>query len=919
MGRRIRKIIGVVLVALSIVLTQIPVFGVEAESVTSSDFQMDGTTLVKYTGTAASVTLSGNVKKIESEAFAGNTAVQTVTIGSGVESVGASAFKGCTNLTVVSIGDDTVTIGQAAFADCPSLSKVTIGSGLKDLGNGAFAGDTDLSSVSFSSDNTAFTCSDGAIYNKKDKSVLYVLLSGRTDSSYSMPSSVTTIKPYAFWGDKNLQSVSISSNVAEISSYAFSNCVNLTSVEIPYSVKTIGLKAFANDIRLRYIEIPPSVSSIHATAFDGCTKLVIGAVEGSVAYNYAQNLVLEDIDVAEYEDTDMDTIAATDADETDDEDADDSDEEDTDDADADTDETATGSSGTVDYYHEVTHLNPLETEEDDSVKGKTRIVGNQAFVIIDNAAATVNSGSLTQVEGVVSGETGDTIADLSDEKSTSSFAKYEVTDDAVASQAYYRSTDTTLSVPDGVTTISDFAYARSSITEARVPEGVTSIGYAAFYHCDDLAEIFLPDSLQEVAPYAFAKTAWLADWEENGANDFLIVGDGILLSYKGNDTSVIIPDTVRLIGPDAFENHTEILSVTIPDSVEIIGEEAFYGCSNLSEIVWGSNVREIRDRAFAGCALTQITIPASVESIGLLAFERTSVSASNADMTVTFEGSKIPTLSYEKTATKLYNDDYRGLAFAGTSTAIVPQGVTAEDLIGTVLDASVSGFRGVVYTTEENGSLSVVQSQLGEDTAVTDSEYAENDTDVQVIIQLDTNAIAAFEESAATLDGSTDTYTLEISDSSTAETALTAALSDVYGADWQESIGNLVSLDFTLTENDSGIPISSLGRQSLTLTIPLPSGIRTDNLHVITLDDDGQPEEVPVRLSQIEGTDCLVMTISHFSPYGIYNYGTASADGTKDASPDTGDYGINPKWFLCAGVLALGLALFFWRGKKFTA
>jgi hypothetical protein len=37
----------------------------------------------------------------------------------------------------------------------------------------------------------------------------------------------------------------------------------------------------------------------------------------------------------------------------------------------------------------------------------------------------------------------------------------------------------------------------------------------------------------------------------------------------------------------------------------------------------------------------------------------------------------------------------------------------------------------------------------------------------------------------------------------------------------------------------------------------------------------------------------------------------------KDASPDTGDYSIHPKWFLGAGLFFTGLAMFFYRSRKY--
>ena len=79
----------------------------------------------------------------------------------------------------------------------------------------------------------------------------------------------------------------------------------------------------------------------------------------------------------------------------------------------------------------------------------------------------------------------------------------------------------------------------------------------------------------------------------------------------------------------------------------------------------------------------------------------------------------------------------------------------------------------------------------------------------------------------------------------------------------------------------------------------------------------------------VDGMDALTFSAKHFSPYGIYNYGNSMvvADvkdgqavfaslGKKDASPDTGDYSIHPKWFLSAGMICTAMAMFFYRGGQ---
>lgn len=947
MGKKIRKAIGALFIAIAIAVTQIPVSDVEAvDTASTSDFQMDGTTLVKYNGTSEDVSVSGGVEKIEAEAFADNDTLRTVIVGSSVEVIGASAFEGCDQLQKVIIPDSVETIEQAAFADCPSLTTVEIGSGLSSLGNGAFAGDTGLANVKFSSGNVKFVCEDGAIYDKKEKAILYVLLAGRTNESYIMPSTVEKVQPYAFWGDKHLKNVSISSNAAEIAAYMFSNCVNLTEVQIPYSVKNIDMKAFEDCIGLRRIEIPASVAAIHSTAFDGCTRLEIKAEEGSTAKKFADNLVLEDIDITEYEDTSADTMGS----EAGENDA----------------AEAESEKEPVDYYHEVTHINALETEEDASVKGKTKIIGNQAFVFIDNASATVNSGKPdTTIEATVVSE-DEKIASIlgNTDKKGNLFPKYTIIDEKiVANQAYYGDEREEIDLPDTIIEIGDFAFARSGIQKIQIPEGATQIGYAAFYHCDNLSDVEIPETVTEIEPYAFDKTAWLRNWKENGNGEFLMVGDGILLAYRGSNSIVTIPDGVKKIGPDAFSGHVGITKVVIPDSVEVIGENAFAGCSNLTTLEGGQGVKQIRDRAFADCPMQNIKIPSSVEEIGLRAFDVTDSAASESGNVVIFKGNTLPTLSYEKTSTKLYHEKDRELAFDGVQIAVVSPKIDSFE--NTILDGDLSGFRGIICTIEmekaedsetEESVLKIKKIQTDgesltrypdevniggkmyaidkvnvskEDIAALQNNTQTEDVDTAqegVIVRISSDVIGEEGTASAVLDGSERNYILKIIDSSSAA----SAIKDVYGKYYGDIVPkNLLAFDITLQEADTSIPITALGRQKMEITIPMPEGIGEENLHVVCLDANGQLEEVDSRISSIDGVDCLTFRAGHFSAYGIYNYDSGNAaainngqavftslSGNKDASPDTGDYSIHPKWFFGAGLLFTGLALIFYRGKR---
>lgn len=105
-----------------------------------------------------------------------------------------------------------------------------------------------------------------------------------------------------------------------------------------------------------------------------------------------------------------------------------------------------------------------------------------------------------------------------------------------------------------------------------------------------------------------------------GANSFKIKS-GKLVKYIGDDSEVIIPDKVKVIGANAFYKCGNLKSVVIPDSVTDIENWAFFVCTGLTEIIIPDSVIRIGGFAFASCTgLTEIKIPDSVETIGASAF-----------------------------------------------------------------------------------------------------------------------------------------------------------------------------------------------------------------------------------------------------------------------------------------------------------
>ena len=199
-----------------------------------------------------------------------------------------------------------------------------------------------------------------------------------------------------------------------------------------------------------------------------------------------------------------------------------------------------------------------------------------------------------------------------------------------------------------VTMIGDDAfYNCDKLTGVTLPDSVTSIGEKAFYDCGGLIEFTIPDSVTSIGEYAFAYCKSLTSViighsvTSIGKNAFayseiltsVIIGDSVTTIGNGTFSkcyslaSVIIGNSVTTIGTQAFYYCSSLTSVTIPDSVTMIGEQAFRGCTSLTE--FKGKFAEDNGRilvkngiliAIALAGLTEYTIPDSVTTIGDDAF-----------------------------------------------------------------------------------------------------------------------------------------------------------------------------------------------------------------------------------------------------------------------------------------------------------
>ena len=894
----IRKVIGALLLITAILVTQIPV--VETSAAPSSDFQIDKTKLVKYTGTASSVSIPDTIKIIGAEAFAGNTSITSVSIGKNVTEIEYGAFKDCTYLNTVKLPDSLITVGNAVFSNNTSLKKITLPKNLKNLGSGVFAGCDKLSTIGIAKENPYFVFEKNALYDK-EKTILYCYAEGSKATSYSMPDTVIDIDEYAFWGNDSLKEIKFSINLREIPSYAFSNCRNLLAVSVPYSVKSISSKAFENCISLQKVMIPASVSYIHATAFDGCPKLVISADSGSVAHEFYNNWKLinkTDIDSEkEKGDTVVDAggnvyIVGSDGKLIKVESG------------TNSSDSVSGSSihdpSNVDY---IPAFDPIANVED-GVLGKTMIVGSSAVIIMDSPGMQVVSGLNNREVSPEEEKEHTTNTNYIDDSKGDALPKYAIVNDRIANYAYYGDTDLyTYTIPSNITQIGDFAFARSNLESINIPKGVTKIGYASFYHCDNLKEISIPETVTWIEPSAFSHTGWLDSWASNtAADDFLIVGDGILVSYKGTNKYVEIPDSVETIAPACFLGHTEILGVNIPDSVTVIGEEAFKDCTSLQEVHGGENLIKIQDRAFENTNIKEITIHKYVEQIGVGAFH----CDTSSKRTVVFKSDDLPALSYTDTTARLSNNLLKP-AFEGNWTAVLNSEETK--LTNTLFNNGRLGFVGDIAIRDYNGNIKVYTAKR----AISDSKNG-------ILI---TSEIDGWSSEKITADFNySGEYHLNIKEAS--KSVLEEAFKRIYG----NKVPAMKAFEMTLADSTDIVKFTKLGNNTLTVTVPLPTEIKGNTIHAVVLDEDGQLEKLSASIQKKDGKDYIQFSTNRLSAFAIYAMGEngtiqiengeaiTTVSGKKDYSPNTGDNSIHPKWFVATGMTALAIAFMSYKPKK---
>ena len=293
--RRTKKILAIALLsfctiqAYKVSASELPLENAQLEEA-QQPFQLEGTVLVKYTGTDENVVVPNIVTEIKEEAFWDCDTIKRIEIPDTVTKIGKFAFSNCEQLEEVVLPNQLKVMEGSLFEDCKNLKKVVIPDSVVEIRRWVFAGCSSLKKVEIPNTvikigrwvfNNCFQLEEVNLPNQLKK-IEHSLFSGcKNLNTIVIPSTVIEIEPQAFYST-GLTSINIPNTVTKIGGSAFSNCIQLKEVRLPNQLKIIENSLFEFCQNLKKVVIPDSIIAIEGNSFRACGSLEILEIPKSV-------------------------------------------------------------------------------------------------------------------------------------------------------------------------------------------------------------------------------------------------------------------------------------------------------------------------------------------------------------------------------------------------------------------------------------------------------------------------------------------------------------------------------------------------------------------------------------------------------------------------------------------------------------
>ena len=597
-----------------------------------------------------SVTIPSSVTSIGNSAFQNCRALTSVTIPNSVTSIGSWAFGWCEGLTSVSMANSVTSIGEYAFCASGALTAISIPSSVTFIGNTPFADCSRLSSITVDSNNPNYSSPDGILFNKA-LTTLIQYPAGKSNTSFVIPSTVTSISDYAFYGSLGLTSITIPNSVSSIGDIAFASCRNLNTIYVnnakPQNIN-LHMVVFSDvSTSTCKLYVPTGSKTLYAATnqWKDFVNIIETVLTPSISISPSQSTICPGSSV---------TFTATP----------------TDGGDSPTYQwklNAIAISGATNSTYTTTALNNNDMITCDMISSFSCLVSNSAtsnsikmtvnpivtplVSITSSVSATYPGGSVTFTAtptngGIVpayqwylngtaiAGATKSTytsatlsnndvitciltsgLACTTTPTATSNTITMTVSNSFSSGGVYYKITSLTTPYTVTVTNVGSNSYSGNIIIPSSVTYGgatfsVTSIADYAFLASKLLVSVTIPSSVTSIGKSIFNACSGLTSIIVDAANPNYY-SDNVALYDKqvatliecagGKSGAYTIPSSVTSISESGFRDCAGLTSVTFPSSLTSIGDYAFLGCDGITSVTLPSSVTSIGDGAFASC------------------------------------------------------------------------------------------------------------------------------------------------------------------------------------------------------------------------------------------------------------------------------------------------------------------------------
>lgn len=531
----------------------------------------DNTKILYYLDSrSGAFTIPETVTEIGDATFRQKSGLTEITIHAGVTYVGDYAFQSCSNLEKVLVrdGENEINFGDSVFENCSLLTDVQLSTRARVLGKDFFKGCKALTEIVFPEGITeigdgTFNSSSEYAYNSLKK--------------VSFPS---TLEKFGEYATKKVNGQEVEYLV---SINAFTNCNKLEEITVAEGNKNFTAQSgifYSKDADGYYgliicftsiegdVVIPAKTNKIWANAFKNNTAITSITFDGEVDdENYSLEI---------------------------------------------------GSNA----FYGCTNLKSFELPE-----GLTTISANMFY-----GCTSLEKIVVPSTVALIENEAFNGCSNLKELTFTPTKAGKEPVELTIADG----SSTTSGSSSGPPTTTYKFPFSGcTSLTEIELPERTVSIGKYAFRGLK-LKKVTLPSTLTKLGLGAFMATESLEEVVFNtGADGRTLLTALSEECFSGSGLKKItLPEGLVDIMYKAFYDCENLKEIVIPATVETLGKNdpsksaisysgyVFYGCDSLESVTFakGSVLNTIYKNSFGGTAITEISLPASIENIAEYAF-----------------------------------------------------------------------------------------------------------------------------------------------------------------------------------------------------------------------------------------------------------------------------------------------------------